>query len=248
MKREIDILSIEECRALMSACPSDTWAGIRNSALILVLWRSCLRISEALSLYPKDLTNASIRVQNGKGDRARTVGLDPEAHKVIYCWLIKRGDELKIASNRKSYLFCTRKGGPLGTSYCRHLLKRLGCKAGLEKRVHPHGLRHSGAVHYLEAGKDVVTISRILGHSNLATTNTYLNHLKPVDVIAAMQSCDVWKQKTDITAPQSPKDLSDSELGALIRSGKLTDIETVELLRNSMKPVSHFEEHDTETK
>ena len=69
-----------------------------------------------------------------------------------------------------------------------------------------------------------------------------------VDVIAAMQSCDVWKQKTDITAPQSPKDLSDSELGALIRSGKLTDIETVELLRNSMKPVSHFEEHDTETK
>ena len=214
MKREIDILTTDECHALLSAC-SKAPTGIRNQALIVVLWRTCLRIKEALDLLPKDVSGDSIRVHSGKGDRARTVGLDPESSAVVERWVTKRRETGFKPSQR---LFCTLKGDPIDTSYCRHLFKRLAKKAGLAKRVHPHGLRHSGAVHLLDEGHNVVVISQQLGHSNLATTNTYLNHLKPADVVAAMQSRPGWVE--DQKEPDKVQELmsqSDEQLGALMR-------------------------------
>ena len=214
MKREIDILTTDECHSLLSAC-SKAPTGIRNQALIVVLWRVCLRIQEALDLRPKDFSGKSIRIHSGKGGRARTVGVDPESSAVIQRWLAKRRDMGFKPSQR---LFCTLKGDQLDTSYCRHLFKRLARKAGLDKRVHPHGLRHSGAVHLLDEGHNVVVISQQLGHSNLATTNTYLNHLKPADVVAAMQSRPGWSG--DQKEPDKVQELmnqSDEQLGALMR-------------------------------
>ena len=214
MKREIDILTTDECHSLLSAC-SKAPTGIRNQALIVVLWRTCLRIKEALDLLPKDISGDSIRVHSGKGDRARTVGLDPESSAVVERWVTKRRE---IGFKPSQRLFCKLKGEPIDTSYCRHLFKRLAKKAGLDKRVHPHGLRHSGAVHLLDEGHNVVVISQQLGHSNLATTNTYLNHLKPADVISAMQSRPGWVE--DQKEPDKVHELmnqSDEQLGALMR-------------------------------
>ena len=88
MKRDIDILTTDECHSLLSAC-SKAPTGIRNRAMVVVLWRACLRIKEALSLLPKDVTQDSIRVHSGKGGRARTVGLDPEASAVVWPWISK---------------------------------------------------------------------------------------------------------------------------------------------------------------
>ena len=215
MKREIDILTTDECHSLLSACSSKAPTGIRNQALIVVLWRTCLRIKEALDLLPKDVSGDSIRVHSGKGDRARTVGLDPESSAVVERWVTKRRE---IGFKPSQRLFCKLKGEPIDTSYCRHLFKRLAKKAGLDKRVHPHGLRHSGAVHLLDEGHNVVVISQQLGHSNLATTNTYLNHLKPADVISAMQSRPGWVE--DQKEPDKVHELmnqSDEQLGALMR-------------------------------
>jgi site-specific recombinase XerD len=215
MKREIDILTTDECHSLLSACSSKAPTGIRNQALIVVLWRTCLRIKEALDLLPKDVSEDSIRVHSGKGDRARTVGLDPESSAVVERWVTKR-QEMGFKPSQR--LFCTLKGEPIDTSYCRHLFKRLAKKAGLDKRVHPHGLRHSGAVHLLDEGHNVVVISQQLGHSNLATTNIYLNHLKPADVVAAMQSRPSWSG--DQKEPDKIQELmnqSDEQLGALMR-------------------------------
>ena len=215
MKREIDILTTDECHSLLSACSSKAPTGIRNQALIVVLWRTCLRIKEALDLLPKDISGDSIRVHSGKGDRARTVGLDPESSAVVERWVTKRRE---IGFKPSQRLFCKLKGEPIDTSYCRHLFKRLAKKAGLAKRVHPHGLRHSGAVHLLDEGHNVVVISQQLGHSNLATTNTYLNHLKPADVISAMQSRPGWVE--DQKEPDKVHELmnqSDEQLGALMR-------------------------------
>lgn len=67
------------------------------------------------------------------------------------------------------------------------LLPRLAKKAGIEKRVHPHGFRHSGAVRLLRSGADVAVISKALGHSNIATTDRYINHLHPQMVVDAMK-------------------------------------------------------------
>ena len=110
MKREIDILTTDECHSLLSACSSKAPTGIRNQALIVVLWRTCLRIQEALDLLPKDVSGDSIRVHSGKGDRARTVGLDPESSAVVERWVTKRREMGFKPSQR---LFCTLKGDPL---------------------------------------------------------------------------------------------------------------------------------------
>ena len=225
MKREIDILTTDECHSLLSA-GSKAPTGIRNRAMVVVLWRACLRIKEALSLLPKDVTQESIRVHSGKGGRARTVGLDPEASAVVWQWISKR-KELGLKASQP--LFCTLKGDPIDTSYYRHLFKRLAAKAEIDKRVHPHGLRHSGAVHLLDEGKDVVVISRQLGHSNLGTTNTYLNHLKPADVIEAMKDRAGWSEKPETPDtpinPEKLTELTNEQLGSMFRQFLLANPE-----------------------
>jgi hypothetical protein len=84
-------------------------------------------------------------------------------------------------------LFCTLEGKPLLPTYCRSLFARLGKKASLEKRVHPHGLRHTGAAEMRAEGADIGIISRQLGHSSIATTSRYLDHIAPEQVVQAMR-------------------------------------------------------------
>jgi integrase/recombinase XerD len=87
----------------------------------------------------------------------------------------------------RSRLFCTLGGRPLHASYVRTLLHRLGDKAGVEKRVHPHALRHSMAYDLMWEGVPVPIIQRQLGHASLATTQRYLDHIAPKDLVEAMQ-------------------------------------------------------------
>lgn len=146
-----EILTPEEVRALIRACSAKAPTGIRNRALIVTLYRGGLRLAEALSLYPKDVDPArgNIRVLHGKGDRARTVGLDPGAMAVLERWVAERR-KLGITARRR--LFCTLAGQPLQPAYVRQLLPRLGAKAGIDKRVHAHGLRHTHAAELAEEG------------------------------------------------------------------------------------------------
>ena len=74
-------------------------------------------------------------------------------------------------------LFCTLDGTPVSDDYVRMLLRRLAAKAGIEKRVHPHGFRHSFAVELEAEGVPVTVISKLLGHSSIAVTSRYLDHL-----------------------------------------------------------------------
>jgi site-specific recombinase XerD len=85
-------------------------------------------------------------------------------------------------------LFCTLKGEPIESAYIRALLPRLGRKAGIAKRCHAHGLRHSAACDLAREGVELRIISAALGHSSLATTDTYLRHLAPQAVIEAMRA------------------------------------------------------------
>ena len=118
------------------------------------------------------------------GKRARTVGFDPAAFGLIERWLDRRS-ELRI--NGRHRLFCTLEGKPLDSSYVRHLLPRLAGKAGIEKRVHAHGLRHTHAAELAREGVPMNVIQAQLGHSNLGTTSRYLAHIAPAEVIRVMQ-------------------------------------------------------------
>lgn len=181
-----EVLTPEEVKALMDACSKRAPTGIRNRALIALLYRGLLRIDEALSLKPKDLDHSAgtIRVLHGKGDKARTVALDDAAWGVLAVWL-ERGKALGM--NGRHPVFCTLRGKRLLPSYCRRLFTRLGSKAGIGKRVHPHGLRHTGAAEMRAEGIDVGIIAKQLGHANIATTARYLDHVCPQAVINAMR-------------------------------------------------------------
>lgn len=166
-------------------------AGIRNRALIVVLWRGGLRIGEALALRlaDVDLEARSIAVLHGKGDRRRVVGIDARAVEVVGAW-VERRRRLGI---RRGPLFGTISGGPgqwgkpMSDAYVRATLAGYGRRAGIEKRVHAHGLRHTFAAELAAEGVPMNVIRRALGHSSLATTDRYVNHVAPEDVLEAMR-------------------------------------------------------------
>lgn len=186
-----EVLTDAEVRALMDACGRFTPIGLRDRALIALIYRTGLRINEAVSLYPKDLDlrEGTVCVLNGKGGRARTVGIDVGAATVIERWLATR---LSLGLNGLHTVFCSLRGKPMATAYIRVLLKRLAARAGIEKRVHAHGLRHTHAAQLRAEGVDIAIISKQLGHASIATTARYLDHLAPRAVIEAMRRRN-WK-------------------------------------------------------
>jgi site-specific recombinase XerD len=189
-KLPVEILTNEEVGKLILACSNRAPTGIRNRALIVCLWRCGLRVSEALALRPKDIDSkaGTIRVLHGKGNKARVCGIDPQALAVIQRWLDRRA-ELGITG--RSPVFCTLDGSGIASVYVRNLLRRLGAKCGLLKRVHPHGLRHTHASELRQEGIDIGIICRQLGHANTAVTARYLDHVCPKSVVETMQN-RVW--------------------------------------------------------
>jgi integrase len=177
-------LAPEEVRALLVACGGDTLSGMRNHALLVMLWRAGLRIGEALGLRPSDVDfgAGTVRVLHTKTRQARTVGLDDAALAVLAAWLGAR----QAAGIGDGPLFCRlhgQPGAPLSSRYVRAQMTRLAVKAGLQHRVHPHGMRHTMAVELRKEGWPIPEISRQLGHRSIATTQVYVDHLYPAEVI-----------------------------------------------------------------
>ena len=169
----------------MRSCSRRAPTGIRNRAIIVTMYRGGLRCLETLNLKLRDIDRdgGTIRIRRGKGGRARTIAIDPSAMSVVEQWIDTRS---KLGLNGGP-IFSTLAGGELATSYVRTLLTRLGRKAKIEKRVHPHGLRHSFTVEMAKEGIPVPVIQLALGHASLATTTTYLKGLGSQDVIDAMR-------------------------------------------------------------
>ncbi len=96
----------------------------------------------------------------------------------------------KMGLHGRQRLFCTLRGSPIKSAYVRVLLPRLARKAGIEKRVHAHALRHTHAAELMREGVPLNLIQRQLGHRSVATTSRYLDHLQPQEVVDAMQKRD----------------------------------------------------------
>jgi site-specific recombinase XerD len=171
-------LTADEVRALMGACSKKAPTGIRDRALICLLWRGQLRLNEALALKVGDFDPAacSVRVLHGKGDAARVVAIDPQAADVLTAWLQCRK---ALGLNGHRPIFCTLRGKPLKDAQVREMLPRRARRAGIEKRVHAHGLRHTGASELAQEGVPLLEIRDQLGHRWAATTERYLHVLNP---------------------------------------------------------------------
>jgi integrase/recombinase XerD len=186
-------LTSDEVAAILGKCSRRAPTGIRNRALLMLIYRSGLRISEALALKPAsiDLDQHSARVLHGKGNKATVRPLHPSADDALTRWMDTRRELAAAKGWRAAPLFCTLGGEPMSDRYVRDLLKRLAAKAGIDKRVHPHGLRHTYADELRRAGADVVVISKALGHSSIAVTARYLDHLTNDQAVHAVAALDL---------------------------------------------------------
>jgi site-specific recombinase XerD len=182
-----------EVLALIAACPTEgrhRWTGVRNRALIALLWRSGLRIEEALTLDVKDvdLDLGVVHVLRGKGRKRRAVPIDRPAARLVSAWLVVRGELLaeradpELAGVGRGPLFCvlTRPtvGRRMHSACVRETLKDLARKARIERRVHPHGLRHTFASEvYFHEGAVMADVQLALGHAHASTTDRYIHRI-----------------------------------------------------------------------
>ena len=189
-RRPPEVLTEAEVIALIRACSARAPTGVRNRALIAVLWRCGLRISEALGLELRDvdLAAGTVRVRHGKGDRSRTVGLDEQTTALLARWIDRRRGLGDRGPGARAPIFCTLDGGRIDSSYIRRLLPRLAARAGVEKRVHAHGLRHTHAAELAREGTPINIIRDDLGHTSLAVTDRYLRDVAPQAVIDTLRA------------------------------------------------------------
>lgn len=186
LKFPSEILTATEARALLYAPSSRAPTGLRNRALIAVMYGAGLRLAEALALKPADVNYdaGEVHVLHGKGDKSRTAGIDEGALGHVARW----ADRRKALGIPGRVLFCTLEGKPLGQRYVRQMLTRSAVRAGIDKRVHPHGLRHTHAVELEQGGFTASEIQHQLGHASLNTTAVYLNHISPSARVAKVRN------------------------------------------------------------
>ena len=168
------------------ACSKRASTGVRNRALIVVLYRAGLRISEALALLPKDLDAqaSTIRVLHGKGDHDRVVGLDAVLGQSCNSGWTAGPPSASVAG--AGVLYARRAAGEAGLRS--YPLATAACKAGIDKRVHAHGLRHTHAFELATEGTPLHIIQCQLGHSSVATTDRYIKHLNLTPVVETMKA------------------------------------------------------------
>jgi site-specific recombinase XerD len=173
---DADVLTTTEIEALLQQCSRRAATGIRNRAILALAWRCGLRVSEVLGLEVKDidLDGGRVTIRHGKGDKMRIIGLDSGTAALVSQWLAARAG---LRASRSAPLFTTLGGGPIDPSYLRHAVKRLARRAGIDKRVHLHGLRHAYALALDREGATPTMIRDLLGHASLATTDRYLRRL-----------------------------------------------------------------------
>ncbi len=145
----------------------------RDKALILAMYSSGLRVSEAASLELSRLDSdlSSSRVV-GKGDKERRVYFSEEAREAIAAYLPHRAARIP-AEKATDALFINRRGGRLSVNGIRWVIARYTDKSTLGKPIYPHALRHSFATHLVNAGCDVRVVQELLGHASLSTTQRY---------------------------------------------------------------------------
>jgi site-specific recombinase XerD len=181
-------LTLDEVERLLAVLGRGP-CGHRNRAMVVLMWRSGLRIGETLALKPKDIDAAdgTVTVLRGKGGRRRTVAVDAYALATLELWARDR-EKLRLTGHH--HLFCTvdvrTRGRQLSDTYVRDMLKKRARQAGIEKRVHPHGLRHTMAYNLIMRSAPLGVIRDQLGHSKLATTMRYCDHLQPAEAVRWM--------------------------------------------------------------
>ena len=168
------VLSVQETVALLRQPDVRTPQGLRDRAILEVLYAGGVRVSElvGLDLRHFDHQRGELRVW-GKGSKERIALLGQPARRCLQSYVTTARPQLVGQRPRTEALFVNRFGGRLTARSVQSMLHRHSLKAGLEKRVTPHVLRHTFATHLLDGGADLRVVQELLGHAQLATTQIY---------------------------------------------------------------------------
>ncbi|WP_376752501.1 site-specific tyrosine recombinase XerD [Rummeliibacillus suwonensis] len=182
------ILSIEEIDRLIATPNISKPQGVRDRAMLELLYATGMRVGECISLNLEDihLTMGFVRVF-GKGGKERIIPLGSSAIEACTNYLNTARFQLENPKLRTEALFINQRGKRLTRQGCWKLMKGYAQKAGIEKELTPHILRHSFATHLIENGADLRAVQEMLGHADIATTQIYTH-------ISKTRLSEVYKQ------------------------------------------------------
>lgn len=169
-----DTLNIEEINSIVEAVDASKPEGIRNKAIIEVLYGCGLRVSELINLK---ISNLFIQEEYlkviGKGNKERIMPVGSIALKFIRIYLEEVRVHIDIKNGFEDYVFLSRLGSALSRVAVFNIVKDLAARAGINKSISPHTFRHSFATHLIEGGADLRAVQEMLGHSSITTTEIY---------------------------------------------------------------------------
>ena len=165
-------LTTEEMDALIAAADQETPQGLRDRALVELLYAAGLRVSEAVGLDVASIDQRErTAVVQGKGSRERLVMIGRPAARAIERYLDE--GRPKLARRPETALFLNRDGGRLSQRAMQLIVRKRAMAAGIDRSVHPHLLRHTFATHLLEGGAELRVVQTLLGHASVNTTQIY---------------------------------------------------------------------------
>jgi integrase/recombinase XerD len=183
-RRLPEVLSVDEVSRLIERPDPKTALGLRDRALLELLYATGLRVSEITGLKPFQLhLEAGFLRTMGKGAKERAVPMGERAADAVKEYLI-HGRPLLAGTRGSPYLFLNSRGSRLSRQGFWKIIKRYGISAGIRKEISPHKMRHSFASHLLEGGADLRSVQLMLGHADISTTQIYTHvarkHLKEI--------------------------------------------------------------------
>jgi integrase/recombinase XerD len=166
-------LTIDQVERLLAAPSPEDPIGIRDRALLELLYATGARVSEAVSLDVDDLSYGDVLRLRGKGDKERIVPVGSYARAAVDAYLTRVRPGLAAKGRASARLFLGARGAPLSRQSAWLIIRAAAEKAQITAEVSPHTLRHSFATHLLQGGADVRVVQELLGHASVATTQIY---------------------------------------------------------------------------
>jgi len=166
-------LTIDQVERLLAAPDSNDPLGLRDHALLEVLYATGARVSEVVQLDVDDVNHGDVLRVRGKGAKERVVPIGEYAREALDAYLTRVRPELSRRGRASSRLFLGARGVPLSRQSVWLVIQAAAERAQLSAHVSPHTLRHSFATHLLQGGADVRVVQELLGHASVATTQIY---------------------------------------------------------------------------
>lgn len=181
------VLSYEEVESLLEQPDISKDSGMRDKAMLELMYATGLRVSELcnLTLQEVNLANRIVNLRRGKGNKQRKVPIGEFACQYLEKYLT--GPRKRNKGSKTQYVFLNKDGKAISRVYFFKQVQKYALEAGIDKRISPHTLRHCFATHLLENGAELRAVSSMLGHSHLSTTQIY-THVSSQRILSAYDS------------------------------------------------------------